>query len=78
MVRPNGTGDLQLSERQANMDYLFFSAVMGILLALMMSYDIVCQWYQHLWACMTNHPPAMQIAGSRLPTVRFGIRLHIG
>ncbi|OJT11755.1 hypothetical protein TRAPUB_11697 [Trametes pubescens] len=73
MVRPNGTGDLQLGERQANMDYLFFSAVMGVLLALMISYNIVCQWYRHLWARMTNLPPAMQIARSRLPTVRFGI-----
>lgn len=64
---------LTLHLRQANMDYLFFSAVMGVLLALMISYDIVCQWYQHLWARMINLPPAMQIAGPQLPTVQFGI-----
>ncbi|KAJ7919816.1 hypothetical protein B0H13DRAFT_2320104 [Mycena leptocephala] len=41
MFRPVGTGDLQAGERYGNMDYLFFSSVMGfMLLAIIASYDM--------------------------------------
>lgn len=46
---------------------------MSVLLALMISYDIVCQWYRHLWARMANIPQPMQIDRSKVPQVRFGI-----
>ena len=36
--------------RQANMDYLYFSTLVGVyLLLLLISYDIVCQWARHLF-----------------------------
>ncbi|OJT14077.1 hypothetical protein TRAPUB_9373 [Trametes pubescens] len=73
LVRPNGAGDLQLGERQANMDYLMLSSVLGCLLALMISYDIVCQWYRHLWERMKNFPETMQLDRAKIPEVRFGI-----
>ncbi|KAJ6455127.1 hypothetical protein C8R47DRAFT_996905, partial [Mycena vitilis] len=45
VVRPLGVGNLQKGERYANMDYIFLSALMGVsVLALAISYDIVCQW----------------------------------
>ncbi|KAF7969167.1 hypothetical protein HWV62_28172 [Athelia sp. TMB] len=44
VFRPCGVGDLQKGERYANMDYIFFSAIMGITLLITISYDIVCQW----------------------------------
>ncbi|KAJ7173842.1 hypothetical protein C8R46DRAFT_1161559 [Mycena filopes] len=48
LFRANGTGDLQKGERYSNMDYLFFSSVMGItLLSIVASYDIACQWFRN-------------------------------
>jgi hypothetical protein len=36
--------------RQANMDYLFFMTTLGImLLNLVASYDVACQWFKNLW-----------------------------
>lgn len=62
-----------LLSRQANMDYLMFSTLMEVLLALLISYDIVCQWCRHLWERMMKLPPDMQIDRARIPEVRFGI-----
>ncbi|KAI0654576.1 hypothetical protein C8Q70DRAFT_876809, partial [Cubamyces menziesii] len=73
LVRKNGTGDLQLGERQANMDYLAFRTLVGAALLLVISYDIVCQWTRHLWERMKNWPPAIQIDESRIADFRFGI-----
>ncbi len=55
------------------MDYLMLSSVLGCLLALMISYDIVCQWYRHLWERMKNFPETMQLDRAKIPEVRFGI-----
>ncbi|KAF8139538.1 hypothetical protein K438DRAFT_1995909 [Mycena galopus ATCC 62051] len=50
MFRALGTGDLQRGEKYPNMDYLWFSALMGvILLTLVASYDIACQWRRNFW-----------------------------
>ncbi|KAH9851013.1 hypothetical protein C2E23DRAFT_733773 [Lenzites betulinus] len=79
LVRKNGTGDLQLGEKlvfvltSSNMDYLLFSTLVGVLQALMISYDIVCQWCRHLWERMMNLPPEMHIDRGKVPDVRFGI-----
>ncbi|OJT14652.1 hypothetical protein TRAPUB_8795 [Trametes pubescens] len=74
LVRKNGTGDLQLGERQANMDYLVLSTVLGILLSLLFSYDIACQWYKHLFKRMLeDYPPEMHIDRSKIDEIRFAI-----
>ncbi|PPQ87021.1 hypothetical protein CVT26_005108, partial [Gymnopilus dilepis] len=45
MKRPNGVGDLQKGERYCNMDYMFWSSLKGTnLKAIVISYDIACQW----------------------------------
>ncbi|KAF7314619.1 CxC2 domain-containing protein [Mycena kentingensis (nom. inval.)] len=60
-VRPNGVGDLQKGERYSNMDWIFFSAIMGVLLLyLTISYDIACQWKLHLARRMSRLPEKMQ------------------
>ncbi|KAJ7078696.1 hypothetical protein B0H15DRAFT_924758 [Mycena belliarum] len=62
MFRPNGTGDLQKGERYSNMDYLWFSSVMGImLLSIIASYDIACQWSRNFWDRMKKMPAHMQL-----------------
>ncbi|KAF8209775.1 hypothetical protein K438DRAFT_1960010 [Mycena galopus ATCC 62051] len=46
MWRPNGIGDLQLGERRANVDFILFSSILNtIILYLILSYDIACQYY---------------------------------
>ncbi|KAJ7846077.1 hypothetical protein B0H14DRAFT_2584366 [Mycena olivaceomarginata] len=50
MFRPLGMGDLQHGEKYSNMDYLWFSSVIGIiLLTIITSYDIACQWGRNFW-----------------------------
>ncbi|KAJ7211675.1 hypothetical protein GGX14DRAFT_564905 [Mycena pura] len=62
MFRANGTGDLQRGERYSNMDYLWFSSLMGItLLSIIASYDIACQWFRNFWERMKTLPTAMQL-----------------
>ncbi|RPD52689.1 hypothetical protein L226DRAFT_548691 [Lentinus tigrinus ALCF2SS1-7] len=67
LVRKNGAGDLDLGEGYANMDYLIFSTLIGILLlALLLSYDIACQWSKRFFTRMReNFPPTMQIDWTR-------------
>ncbi|KAF7310021.1 CxC2 domain-containing protein [Mycena indigotica] len=50
LVRPLGLGDLQKgSGAYANMDWIFLNAVGGAgLKRLVVSYDIACQWQQHI------------------------------
>ncbi|KAJ7050750.1 hypothetical protein C8F01DRAFT_1263635 [Mycena amicta] len=51
LLRPLGMGDLQKGERYSNMDWIFLCAVNGCaVLRLVVSYDIACQWKQHLLA----------------------------
>ncbi|KAF7974583.1 hypothetical protein HWV62_11966, partial [Athelia sp. TMB] len=57
MKRPHAVGDLQAGERQANMDYLFLTSLLGSLLLIMnISYDICCQWSIHLLTRMSLYP----------------------
>ncbi|KAJ7051050.1 hypothetical protein C8F01DRAFT_1263316 [Mycena amicta] len=49
VVLGEGFGDLQKGERYANMDYILLSALRYVQIKqLVMSYDIACQWKQHL------------------------------
>jgi hypothetical protein len=44
------------------MDYLFFSSMLhAYFIWLVMSYDIVCQWYVHLWERMLGFPDRLHI-----------------
>ncbi|KAF8214393.1 hypothetical protein K438DRAFT_1902273 [Mycena galopus ATCC 62051] len=62
MFRALGMGDLQRGERYPNMDYLWFSALMGmILLCVVASYDIACQWSRNFWKRAKNMPEELQL-----------------
>ncbi|KAJ7617529.1 hypothetical protein DFH06DRAFT_1274184 [Mycena polygramma] len=66
MWRPNGIGDLQLGERYCNMDFIFFSAILNtIMLYLILSYDIACQYGKMFWTRMKNLPEAMRLDPER-------------
>ncbi|KAJ7144741.1 hypothetical protein C8R43DRAFT_891177 [Mycena crocata] len=57
MWLPNGIGDLQMGERQCNMDFIFFSAVLGMVMTfLVLSYDVACQFSKHIWTRMEKLP----------------------
>ncbi|KAJ7207760.1 hypothetical protein B0H12DRAFT_1034419, partial [Mycena haematopus] len=62
MWRPNGIGDLQLGERYCNMDFILFSALVNcIVLWLIISYDIACQYYKNFWTRMAALPQWMHL-----------------
>ncbi|KAJ7040094.1 hypothetical protein C8F04DRAFT_1208826 [Mycena alexandri] len=62
MFRPLGTGDLQKGERYANMDYLFFSSLIGItILTVVASYDIACQWSRKFWSRAEAMPKRLKL-----------------
>ncbi|KAJ7775003.1 hypothetical protein B0H16DRAFT_1713447 [Mycena metata] len=55
MWRPNGIGDLQMGERYCNMDFLFFSALLGYV----WMYVVLSTILHHLWWAVRNfHLPA--------------------
>ncbi|KAF7361099.1 CxC2 domain-containing protein [Mycena sanguinolenta] len=62
MWRPNGIGDLQLGERFCNMDFILFSALLSIIIVyLILSYDIACQYYKNFWTRMSQLPSSMHL-----------------
>ncbi|KAF5329091.1 hypothetical protein D9611_014283 [Ephemerocybe angulata] len=67
MKRPMSVGDFQKGERYVNMDYLFFSSIRNtlLLLALVVSYDIACQWSINLFTRLGMYPAWMK--ASKLP-----------
>ncbi|KAJ7602785.1 hypothetical protein DFH06DRAFT_1276310 [Mycena polygramma] len=59
MWLPNGIGDLQLGE-YCNMDFILFSALMNmVILYLILSYDIACQYGKTFWERMAGLPEIM-------------------
>lgn len=55
------------------MDYIFFSAIIGItLLFLTVSYDIACQWKQHLLTQMQKLPARLQLDPNTID-IQFGL-----
>ncbi|KAF9500747.1 hypothetical protein BDN71DRAFT_1567169, partial [Pleurotus eryngii] len=57
MKCPVSVGDLQLGEKYANMDYLYFSSIRNHSPATcVVSYDIVCQWTRKLGARAMAYP----------------------
>ncbi|KAK7052704.1 hypothetical protein R3P38DRAFT_2432528, partial [Favolaschia claudopus] len=62
MWRPNGLGDLQVGERQCNVDYVLLSAVVSFaLLLLIVSYDIACQYSVKFWQRMQGLPERLHL-----------------
>ncbi|KAF8122730.1 hypothetical protein K438DRAFT_2004166 [Mycena galopus ATCC 62051] len=60
MWRANGIGDLQLGERQCNMDFILLSSLLNIILFyLILSYDIACQYGKNFWSRMESLPEVM-------------------
>ncbi|EIW76562.1 hypothetical protein CONPUDRAFT_76203 [Coniophora puteana RWD-64-598 SS2] len=74
-IRALGVGDLQAGERYPNMDYIFFSTMsMVLLLLVVISYDIVCQWKVNLFKRMDSLPPELQLSILMLSDILlFGI-----
>ncbi|KAF9014806.1 hypothetical protein BDZ89DRAFT_918102, partial [Hymenopellis radicata] len=71
LVRPLGIGDLLKGERYANMDYIFWAAILAVnLLMVLLSYDIGCQWKVHLLERKKRLPALLK--GDDSPTVRVG------
>ncbi|KAL4261314.1 CxC2-like cysteine cluster KDZ transposase-associated domain-containing protein [Pleurotus pulmonarius] len=57
MKRPVSVGDLQLGEKYANMDYLYFSSIRNHSpTTCVVSYDIVCQWTRKLGSRAVAYP----------------------
>ncbi|KAJ7164850.1 hypothetical protein C8R43DRAFT_1122730 [Mycena crocata] len=62
MWRPNGMGDLQVGERYCNLDYLLLSALLTFcMFAIVLSYDIACQYGINFWERMKKFPERMQL-----------------
>ncbi|KAF8145014.1 hypothetical protein K438DRAFT_1630834, partial [Mycena galopus ATCC 62051] len=62
MFRPLGMGDLQRGERYPNMDYLWLSSAIGIiLLTIIASYNIACQWSRNFWRRVKLMPDHLQL-----------------
>ncbi|KAJ7068434.1 hypothetical protein C8F01DRAFT_1246940 [Mycena amicta] len=79
IVLPTGVGDLQKGERYANMDYIFASMLRHIsrLLRMIVSYDIVCQWWKQLKERLLQLPPLVRLQLA-LDFVRFVVpKMHI-
>ncbi|KAJ7860607.1 hypothetical protein B0H14DRAFT_3084801 [Mycena olivaceomarginata] len=58
----NGIGDLQVGERQCNIDFIVLSALMTFAMAwLVFSYDIACQYAIKFWERMAKMPEAMHL-----------------
>ncbi|KAJ7301784.1 hypothetical protein DFH08DRAFT_723840 [Mycena albidolilacea] len=78
-MRPNGLGDLQKGERYCNMDWIVFSAIMGLMmLFLTISYDIACQWKVNVPERMARLPSEMHVDLSKVQ-VQFGLPVwHAG
>ncbi|KAJ7181393.1 hypothetical protein C8R43DRAFT_1083776 [Mycena crocata] len=79
--RANGTGDLQKGERYCNMDYLFFSSVMGVTwLSIIASYDIACQWFRNFATRMAAMPENMRLPAAtkiQFKVPKFHLPPHI-
>ncbi|KAJ7782301.1 hypothetical protein DFH07DRAFT_764466 [Mycena maculata] len=78
-VQANGVGDLQLGERYVNMDYIFASILRhkDNRLSMVISYDIVCQWWKHLIERLQKLPLLVRITITAM-LVRFVIpKMHI-
>jgi len=42
------------------MDYIFVSAIAGVILTMLASYNIACQWLIHFWSHIVTLPAHLQ------------------
>ena len=54
------------------MDYIMLATLIRVIVALLISYDIVCQWSKNFSKRIQDFPPEMCLDFSRTP-VRYGI-----
>lgn len=67
-----------VSCRYANMDYLFFSSLLGTaLLTFVVSYDICCQWSIHLWERMMLFPSEFHLDHEQLKFIFVVPKFHL-
>ncbi|PPQ81721.1 hypothetical protein CVT24_003406, partial [Panaeolus cyanescens] len=72
LIRRNGAGDLQKGEKYSNMDFILFSALVGLALRqLVITYDIACQWSCRLETRMKELPQALHLSDK--VNVRVGV-----
>ncbi|KAF6742829.1 hypothetical protein DFP72DRAFT_859845 [Ephemerocybe angulata] len=78
---PNGVGDLQKGERYINVDYVLFSGLrMMTVWDLVISYDIICQWYKNLSLRASLLPKHIQpgaLSSLTLLIPKFHLPAHI-
>lgn len=56
------------------MDYLVFSTLAGVVLRLLISYDIACQWFKNLFRRMIEDFPAeMHLDQTKIDEIRVAI-----
>ncbi|KAJ7481682.1 hypothetical protein FB451DRAFT_1444162 [Mycena latifolia] len=62
-IQPTGVGDLQRGEHFANIDWIFAAILRwkDSRLFKVISYDIICQWWKHLYDRLRNLPPPMRL-----------------
>ncbi|KAJ7358563.1 hypothetical protein DFH08DRAFT_911760 [Mycena albidolilacea] len=68
MWHSNGLDDLQVGERYSNMMFILFFAILNVmLLYLILSYDIACQFSKNYWSRMEGLPAEMHINVEKVP-----------
>ncbi|KIY60951.1 hypothetical protein CYLTODRAFT_384870, partial [Cylindrobasidium torrendii FP15055 ss-10] len=60
VIRARGVADLQLGERQCNIDWVAMSAAQGTKLDRIYTYDIVCQWFKNLAKRIADLPERLR------------------
>ncbi|KAF7305709.1 CxC2 domain-containing protein [Mycena chlorophos] len=62
-VQPTGVADLQAGERFANVDWILAAILrhLSIRLRKILSYDVACQWWKHLFERLKRLPPLMRL-----------------
>ncbi|KAI0764426.1 hypothetical protein BC629DRAFT_1293606, partial [Irpex lacteus] len=73
LVRANGLADLQKGERYCTIDYILLGTLIGTELPLFISYDIACQYSKNFGRRVTQFPPYMQLAESRVVSIQWAI-----
>lgn len=61
------------------MDYFFFSSLKyNMVILVVVSYDIACQWSIHLWERMMSYPHSMHVDHENKTTFRFMVpKFHL-
>ncbi|KAJ7584477.1 hypothetical protein C8J56DRAFT_1005073 [Mycena floridula] len=72
MKRPLSVGDLQKGERYVNMDYFFLSSMrQNIPRAIVLSYDIACQWGKNLAQRCLTYPTSLTYGFATASSIRY-------